>query len=143
MPTKQQPKREKIPRSEVYAAIDSEREYQDRLGCDRTELCDIPVEERFRSVAEYIVMLQTYVQQATNEWTKNAGDEDALHQIRKIAGIAVHCMEDNGAPKRVNKVEVDAKVFKEPEMKLVLRTTRKGKMKKAHLIDDKQVNQIL
>lgn len=138
-----EPKKEKTPRSEVYAAVDSERDYQDKLGADRTEHWDVPVEERFRSVAEYIVMLQSYVNQAVNEWTRNASNEDALHEIRKIAGIAVHCMEDNGAPKRINKMDVDTKVFQNPEMKLVLRTTKKGKIKKAHLIDDKQVNELL
>jgi hypothetical protein len=30
----------------------------------------------------------------------NPGNEPALHQIRKIAGIAVNCMEKHGAPYR-------------------------------------------
>ena len=37
---------------------------------------------------------------ANEAWSMNAGDEDALDVVRKIGGIAVHCMEDHGAPER-------------------------------------------
>jgi hypothetical protein len=79
-------------RKEVFAAIDSERDYQDRkwpagLGAAHT-------------VGDYLVMLATYVQVAQLEWTNYRGDAHALEIVRKIGGIAVHCMEDHGAPLR-------------------------------------------
>jgi hypothetical protein len=80
-------------REEVYKAIDSERDYQDVLSSDRTD--GLP-----RSVGDYITMLQYYQHQLVEEWTMNPGNEQSLHVMRKIAGIAVHCMEDHGAPLR-------------------------------------------
>jgi len=82
-----------MPRAEVYAAIDGERDYQDGLGADRTD-------GHRRTVGDYLTMFQYYLDQAIAAWTTNPGDEQALDVIRKLAGIAVHCMEDHGAPKR-------------------------------------------
>lgn len=82
-------------RAEVYAAIDGERDYQDALGTDRVER---PNGERVtHTTAEYLTMLRSYMNKADAAWTDNPGDTEALKVVRKIAGIAVHCMEDNGA----------------------------------------------
>ena len=76
-------------RVEVYTAIDSERDYQDvRWAGHKHE------------VAGYITMMGHYYNELLEAWTKNNGDEAALHTMRKIAGIAVHCMEVHGAPMR-------------------------------------------
>jgi len=83
----------KVSRKDVYEAIDSERDYQDRLSADRTD-------GREHAVGEYLTMLRHYLNKADEAWTMNAGDLAALEQMRKIAGIAVRCMEDWGAPKR-------------------------------------------
>lgn len=80
-------------RSDVYAAIDSERAYQGKLPSSRTNGFD-------HTVGEYVTMMQCYQSELVTAWTKNAGDEAALNVMRKIAGIAVHCMEDHGAPHR-------------------------------------------
>lgn len=82
-------------RPEVYAAIDTEREYQNRLGPDRRE----PREEP-HSVGDYLTMLRVYVDRAFVAWTDNPGTDAAMNVIRKIAGIAVRAMEEHGAPKR-------------------------------------------
>lgn len=79
----------KIPRLKVYEAIDSERDYQQKKwGGHKHE------------VGAYLTMIRKYSEKADTAWTDNAGDEAALEMIRKIAGIAVRCMEDHGAPKR-------------------------------------------
>jgi hypothetical protein len=88
----------KTTREAVYKAIDSERDYQDHLSCDRTELCN--AEDKTRPVGDYLVMLDSYTRKAKDAWTDHAGSDAALEVMRKIAGIAVHCMEDNGAPSR-------------------------------------------
>lgn len=80
-------------RKQVFELIDGEREYQDSLGLDRTD-------GRQHSVGEYLVMLEVYLRRAFDDWTNNSGDSAALDEIRKVAGIAVHCMEDYGAPNR-------------------------------------------
>lgn len=86
-------------RQEVYAAIDTERAYQESfIETDPARLDDsLPP----HSVGDYIVMLTTYVREAQEAWTRNGGVSASLHSIRKIAGIAVYCLEDHGAPERV------------------------------------------
>lgn len=80
-------------RTEVYDALDSERSYQERLPSNRTDGLD-------HTVGDYVTMLQHYQTELVRGWTLNAGDEAALDVMRKIGGIAVHCMEDHGAPHR-------------------------------------------
>lgn len=82
-----------LARSAAFAAIDSERDYQDALTPERTSGED-------HTVGDYITMLQQYQNEAVQAWTKNAGDDAALEIVRKIAGIAVRCMEEHGAPLR-------------------------------------------
>lgn len=86
-------------REHVYIVIDTEREYQDKLGSERTDGTD-------HTVGDYVTMMQHYQNELVRAWTLNAGDDAALEVMRKIAGIAVHCMEDHGAPVR-NYVVVD------------------------------------
>lgn len=81
------------PRDYVYRAIDTERDYQDNLGSDRTD-------HSTKTVGDYLTMLRHYLDEATHAWTLNKGNGPALHSIRKVAGIAVRCMEEHGAPKR-------------------------------------------
>lgn len=81
------------PRDFVYHVIDCERDYQDSLGADRTD-------GRQHTVGDYLTMLRHYLDEATFAWVKNPGNEPALHSVRKIAGIAVKCMEEHGAPNR-------------------------------------------
>jgi hypothetical protein len=72
-------------RQEAYRAIDVEREYQDTKWAGHKH-----------QTAEYLTMLRSYLQKADEAWTFNSGDEAALDVVRKIAAIAVHCMEENG-----------------------------------------------
>lgn len=76
-------------RAEVYAAIDSERDYQDKQWAGHQH-----------EVAGYITMLQHYHSKLVQAWTVTSGDAAALDVMRKIAGIAVHCMEVHGAISR-------------------------------------------
>ena len=80
-------------RDDVYKLIDGERDYQGSLGPDRTDGSN-------KSVGDYITMMQYYQQKLVEAWTFKAGTDAASDVIRKIARIAVHCMEDHGAPPR-------------------------------------------
>ncbi len=84
-----------LDRQAVYELIDGERQYQNKLGGDRMEFKELP-----HSVGAYTTMLAHYQAELIKAWTLNAGDMKALEVVRKIAGIAVHCMEDHGAPPR-------------------------------------------
>lgn len=88
------------PRDLAYEALDSERDYQDRVwrenaGKDPTQ----PV----RTVAEEGWMLEAYAQKARDAWliaprtTEVAVTTDIL---RKCGGIVVRALENHGAPKR-------------------------------------------
>lgn len=78
---------------QVFEAISDERYYQDNLPETRTDYSD-------HTVGDYITMLHYYMGQLDEAWTMNAGDTAALDVMRKIAGIAVHCMEDHGIVER-------------------------------------------
>lgn len=80
-------------RAIVYRVIDSERHYQNNLGVDRSDGVD-------RTVGDYLTMLDCYLRKAKDQWTNNPGNLEALHEIRKVAAIAVRCMEEHGAPSR-------------------------------------------
>jgi hypothetical protein len=88
----------KIPREEVYRAVDTERNYQDSLGPSRCEFESGAM--RHHSVGDHLVMLHEYVKRAFEAWVNNPGDQQALEVVRKVAGIAVRCMEYHGAPTR-------------------------------------------
>lgn len=76
-------------RMEVYDIIDSERNYQDSKWAGHKH-----------EVGTYLTMIRTYLHEAEENWTRNSGDKLALESIRKIAGIAVSCMEEHGATYR-------------------------------------------
>lgn len=85
----------KATRAEVYAALDSEREYQDTVGA--AAIGDV-TEADSLSVGDSILMMEEYLLRARKEWTDSASPElEALRIIRKVAGIAVRCMEVHGA----------------------------------------------
>ena len=81
-------------RAEVYAAIDTERKYQERMWGEAQG-------GRRLSIGEQILLIEEYVARARHEWSIDKGPElKALEFVRKIAGIAVNCMESHGAPHR-------------------------------------------
>lgn len=87
-------------RADVYAAIDTEREYQDSFV--------LPGREYYQThtLGEFILMIGQYADQARQSWTHHkdgdSPDEFApsLHEVRKIAALAVRAMEQHGAPLR-------------------------------------------
>jgi seryl-tRNA synthetase len=87
-------------REEVYSVIDEERAYQDKTWGT--------VEERQKQVGSWLTLLRFLITEADKQWSTTKGDTAALHQVRKIAGVSIACMEQHGAPKREEKTsEVD------------------------------------
>lgn len=82
----------KASRTAVYAAIDEERDYQD----DFTLQAD-PSAPTF-TTGDYITMLSHYANQLPTDWALNPGTAPAkvLCDMRKIAAIAVQCLEVHG-----------------------------------------------
>ena len=75
-------------RGQVYAAINEERDYQDktRLGV--------------RSVGTELCLLARYVRKAQDDLAQN-GERAACDEARKIVAMGVRCLENHGAPRRV------------------------------------------
>ena len=88
---------QKATRAEVYAALDSEREYQDQIWPER----DIPDQPNNLTIGEFLVLIGVYLRKAEEEWAVEPKPElNTLEVVRKIGGIAVNCMEQHGAPHR-------------------------------------------
>ena len=92
----------KVKRTEVYAAIDSERDYQMQTWPTSLDPGEDEPKDNPHTVGEDILLMEEYIERARKAWTEvyDSSDMEALHMIRKVAGIAVRCMENHGAPKR-------------------------------------------
>lgn len=86
-------------RKEVYSLIDEEREYQDTIVGNKYN-------QSLHPVAAEILMMEDYISRARKMWTDSKGDEAALDHIRKVAGLAVRCIEHHGAPSRTLKTQL-------------------------------------
>ena len=83
-------------RVDAFEAINSERNHQDKIWQALGNEGANPL-----SIGEFILLLSTYVDDAADQFRKERKPElNALNTIRKIAGIAVNCMEQHGAPLR-------------------------------------------
>jgi hypothetical protein len=79
----------KVTRTDVYRVINGERDYQDSKWSPEFD-------DSKWSIGDWLIFIQRYV----NEAESKLGYPAALDSIRKIAGLAVACMEYNGAPER-------------------------------------------
>lgn len=78
----------------VIDAINGELQYQATLlDQGRADSTDYGVEGQ-------LVMLAVYTRRAQEAWTNNAGSEQALDVLRKVAAIAVRALEQYGCPRR-------------------------------------------
>lgn len=86
---------------QVVDKIKTEREYQD--ACVSKYFAhynkDAALDES-RSIPAEILMIDHYLHEAQENWTHKHDDNDALDKIRKIAAMAVRCLENHGCPER-------------------------------------------
>jgi hypothetical protein len=80
-------------RSEVYRLIDGERKYQDARWLKPAHS---------HSVTEYLVYIRDYVEDALHRVSHEDGDQGIRPNVRKIAALAVACMEENQTPPRIS-----------------------------------------
>jgi hypothetical protein len=73
-------------RQQVFMAIDSEREYQNNLERN------IVLEQR---PLEYLGLIQVLTQKMLLEFYEKPG-QPSMDYMRKIAAVAVRCMEEHG-----------------------------------------------
>jgi len=68
---------------EIIDALNEELEYVSKLNdMGRADQEDYGVEGQ-------LITLSTYSRKALDAWTNNAGSEAALHELRKVAAIAI------------------------------------------------------
>ena len=89
------------PRTEVYAAIDSERDYQD-MRWGRTASSG-QLGNGNRTIDEWALYILVYAQEFARLAATTGDTESVVAKLdcaRKIAAMGVACMEQHGAPKR-------------------------------------------
>lgn len=87
----------KITRNEVYAIVDSERDYQtDQQGNAKRHEGQSPM-----TPGELILCMEKCLNDARNIWYTPDGGVNCLEYVRKVTALGVQCMERFGAPYRV------------------------------------------
>lgn len=84
-------------RQEVYAAIDSERDYQDTLV--RDDVLTEMSQGAILTPMEQLAVIRRIVRDMEDHWYEVSGPV-AMDYMRKIAATAVRAMEQFGAPRR-------------------------------------------
>ncbi len=88
----------KMERKDVYECIDTERDYQDLRWSPLREANDTPDESK--PPAEWINYMEWHIGLAKKA-VYLLNDEEALAEVRKVAALAVRCLEIHGCPERV------------------------------------------
>lgn len=86
-------------RQEVYAAIDSERAYQQQRWNEKTT-----TSKGFHSFSEWFAYMEDYIAEAKHILARTAKQDAELpvqNIMRKVVAMGVAAMEDHGAPPRV------------------------------------------
>jgi hypothetical protein len=92
-------------REEVYEAINSERNYQDKrwgpyLSARRDPLPEHGMPGGWRSLDEFVLYMQGYMNELVFAASHYADKDQALDIVRKVTALGVRCMEQHGAPRR-------------------------------------------
>ena len=88
----------KMERNEVYRNLDTERDYQDARWSTRRDENGTPDAEK--PPIEWITYMEYHVNKAKDA-NYELDDEETLAQVRKVAALAVRCLELHGCPERV------------------------------------------
>jgi len=88
----------KMERRDVYKCLDTERDYQDLRWTPRKETNGIPDEQK--PPEEWINYMEFHLAKA-KEAVYFLREEEALAEVRKVAALAVRCLELHGCPERV------------------------------------------
>jgi len=92
-------------RKEVYNAVDSERDYQDKMWGDRLSGNRLPISSLRqsggdRTVDEFILYMQGYMNDLVHKGSHFCDTPDKMELVRKVTTLGVACMEQHGAPER-------------------------------------------
>ena len=88
----------KMERKDVYDRLDTERDYQDLRWSTRRTADGTPDEEK--PPAEWINYMEYHLSKAKDA-VYHLQTDDALAEVRKVAALAVRCLELYGCPERM------------------------------------------
>lgn len=77
---------------DVFAAIQRERDYQDRKWGT--------LDQYPHTVGEWLLILESELQEAKTAWCKGDGSGDALEEVLQVASVAFACMQQHGVVER-------------------------------------------
>lgn len=80
--------------AQTFYAIERERNYQDEKWGD--------LEEHPHTVGEWLLVLESELNEAKQGWVKEGGDETALREILQVAAVAVACLQQHGIHERIH-----------------------------------------
>jgi hypothetical protein len=86
-------------RGNVYDAIDSERDFQDRKWGT--------IEQHPHEVAGWLTLIRQHLRDSEEAWSGGSSDYVALQEIRKILAIGVACAEQHGIQTRSRQQEME------------------------------------
>jgi len=97
-----------VRRLAAYTAIDTERDYQEaqqgnsRKSNERLGEMQTITETNGKclTLGEGILVMEKLLDDARGHWYSPDGYNEALHHVRKVAGVATQLMENFGAPPR-------------------------------------------
>ncbi len=78
-------------RGKIFGVIVGERNFQDAQQKGGR------FQKEVHTVGEELLLMKRYLDKAIAKYADNFGDAPALHGIRKVAALAVRCMENHGA----------------------------------------------
>lgn len=84
-------------REAAYAAVDSERDYQDAGKGNANRHADAP--DRLLP-GEIILCMEKCLADARAAWYTPTGGKDCLPYLRKVTALGIQAMENYGAPRR-------------------------------------------
>jgi hypothetical protein len=87
----------KMNRQDVYKRIDDERDYQDQRW--NTNLREGDVSDEEKPVAEWLNYIEYHLSKA-KDTNYHLDKETTLAEVRKVAALAVRCIEIHGCPER-------------------------------------------
>lgn len=73
----------------VYAAIDRERDYQNRKWGDKPH-----------TVGEWLLIMEAELEEAKRAWTKGDGDSDAKRELLQVIAVGVAALEQHDIVER-------------------------------------------
>jgi len=83
---------DELRRERAIEAIGRERDYQDKKWGG--------IRKHPHTVGEWLLIMESELQEAKDGWCRGRGDEDALKEVLQVVAVGVACLEQHGVVER-------------------------------------------